>query len=211
MLIEVYADVVCPWCYIGERRLRDALARRPEIEAERRWRPFQLRPEMPPAGLPWDAFAREKFGGEERARTAFDHVTRVGEPLGIRFDFGRVASAPNTVDAHRLILFAAEHDRQWETADALFRAYFADGKNLNDRDDLAEISAGAGLDADAARSYLEGEGGVRRVWESQEEARRRGVSSVPFYVIDDRYAVPGGQPAETWVEVLDAVRAERVT
>lgn len=209
MLIEVYADVVCPWCYIGERRLERALEQRPEVEVERRWRPFQLRPEMPADGRPWEEFAREKFGGEERARAAFAQVTEVGAQLGIRFDFGRVASAPNTVDAHRLILLAAERGRQWEVADGLFRAYFTDGRDLNDRGALAEIAA-AGLDADEVALYLGRDSGVEEVWESQEEARRLGVNSVPFYVVDGRYAVVGGQSAETWVRVLDTVQAGRV-
>lgn len=205
MLIEVYADVVCPWCYIGERRLERALEQRPEVEVERRWRPFQLRPEMPADGRPW-----EKFGGEERARAAFAQVTEVGAQLGIRFDFGRVASAPNTVDAHRLILLAAERGRQWKVADGLFRAYFTDGRDPNERGTLAEIAAAAGLDADEVALYLGRDSGVEEVWESQEEARRLGVNSVPFYVVDGRYAVVGGQSAETWRRVLDTVQAGRV-
>lgn len=206
----MYADVVCPWCYIGERRLERALEQRPEVEVERRWRPFQLRPEMPADGRPWEEFAREKFGGEERARAAFTQVTEVGAQLGIRFDFGRVASAPNTVDAHRLILLAAERGRQWKVADGLFRAYFTDGRDPNDRGTLAEIAAAAGLDADEVALYLGRDSGVEEVWESQEEARRLGVNSVPFYVVDGRYAVVGGQSAETWVRVLDTVQAGRV-
>ena len=132
MIIDIYADVVCPWCYIGERRLTEALSMRPEVEAEMRWRPFQLRPEMPEGGLPWTEFSREKFGGEAAARAAFGQVTEIGASEGLRFDFAKVASAPNTVNAHRLILFSARHGLQQETADALFKAYFSDGRNLND-------------------------------------------------------------------------------
>ena len=198
MVIDVYADVVCPWCYIGERRLTEALSLRPEVEAEVRWRPFQLRPEMPEGGLPWPEFSREKFGGEDAARAAFDQVTEVGASEGLRFDFTKVASAPNTVDAHRLILFSARYGLQQETADALFRAYFSDGRNLNEEEDLVAAAAGAGLDADEVRAYLSGTDGVDEVNEAQKDAHRKGVRGVPLYVIGGRYAVSGAQPVEVF-------------
>ncbi len=100
MLIEVFADLACPWCYIGARRLARALALRPDLEVQRRWRPFQLQPQMPAGGLPWDRFVREKFGGVERAAGAFARVTEVGAADGLTFAFDRVASAPNTVALH---------------------------------------------------------------------------------------------------------------
>lgn len=203
--IDVYADVVCPWCYVGEQRLEKALARRPDLEVERRWRPFQLRPEMPAGGLPWKAFAVEKFGGEARMRAAFSHVSAAGAPDGAEFDFDRISSAPNTVDAHRLILYAAGHGRQWETADALFRAYFAGGADLNDRDELSALAAGAGLDAGEARAYLDGDEGKGEVWAAQEEAARLGVRSVPTYVFDGRHALAGARPPEEFLRAFDAL------
>ncbi|MDQ3430259.1 MAG: DsbA family oxidoreductase [Actinomycetota bacterium] len=210
MRIDVYADVVCPWCYVGEKRLERALRDRPDLTVERRWRPFQLRPEMLEGGLPWRTFAVDKFGGEENMRRAFGHVSAAGEPDGVRFDFDRVASAPNTVDAHRLILYAAEHNRQWEMADALFRGYFTEGRDLNSTEDLAAMAAGAGLDQDETNELLSGDGYAGEVWKGQREAASLGINGVPFYVVDGRYAVSGGQPAEVWARTLDAVRAERV-
>ncbi len=165
---------------------------------------------MPAGGLPWSEFTRRKFGGEESARAAFAHVSASGEHDGVRFDFDRVASAPNTVDAHRLILFAAGHDREWETADALFRAYFTEGKDLNDHEQLVELATGVGLDAGEVRGYLAGEDGAAEVVASQEEAGRLGVAGVPFYVFDGRYALSGAQPAEVFGRVLDAVGVGRV-
>ena len=201
--------MVCPWCYVGEKRLEKALRERPDLEVERRWRPFQLRPEMPAGGVPWRPFALEKFGGEEGMRRAFSHVAAAGEPDGARFDFERIASAPNTVDAHRLILHAAERGREWPMADRLFRGYFTGGLDLNDPDHLATLAAGVGLDADEARASLAGESGTQGVWESQRTAAELGIGGVPFYVIDGRYTVSGGQPAEVWLRTLDAVEAER--
>ena len=210
MKIDVYADVVCPWCYVGEKGLERALREHSDLDVQRRWRPFQLRPGMPEGGLPWRAFALEKFGGEEGMGRAFDHVKSAGEPDGIRFDFDRVASAANTVDAHRLILHAARHDRQWEMADTLFRGYFSEGRNLNDHEDLAAMPGQAGLNPDEAREVLSGARYAEKVQESQQGAALLGISGVPFYVIDGRYAVSGGQPAEVWARLLDTVSAEQV-
>jgi predicted DsbA family dithiol-disulfide isomerase len=203
MLIDVYSDVVCPWCYIGERRLTKALEGRPEVEV--RWRPFQLQPGMPEGGLPWAEFSRQKFGGEGNAEATFSRVSAVGEQDGIHFDFGRVASAPNTIDAHRLILFADEYVTQWELADALFRAYFADGRNLNDHEQLVAVASSVGVDGQEVREYLAGEVGVSGVWSSQQEAGRLGITGVPFHVLDGRYALYGAQPVEVFGEALDTV------
>ena len=209
MLIEVYADVVCPWCAIGERRLSAALAMLGDLDIQRSWRPFQLRPEMPERGLPWAPFIAEKFGGEGGARAAFAQVTAAGAADGLSFRFDRVASAPNTVDAHRLILWAAGRGREWETADALFEAYFTLGRNLNDPDHLAEAAAKAGLDSGEVCAHLAGDGGRAEVAESQQVAARLGIQSVPTYVIDGRYALSGAQPAEVLAAAIREIAAER--
>ena len=207
MIIDVYADVVCPWCYIGERRLERALAERPGLWVERRWRPFQLQPAMPAGGVPWAEFARRKFGGVERAGAAFAQVVAAGAEDGIRFAFDHVASAPNTVDAHRLILWAGGHGRQWETAEALFAAYFEGGRDLNNLDHLVAVAESAGLDPAAARAHLASDEGRADVAASQEEATQLGISGVPFFVFDDRYALSGAQPVAVFLQALDAASA----
>jgi predicted DsbA family dithiol-disulfide isomerase len=204
LTVDVYADVVCPWCYIGERRLARAIAARPEVAVERHWQPFQLNPNLPPRGIPWADFVRQKFGDQARARGMFDHVAATGAADGLTFDFGRVASAPNTVDAHRLILFAGERGRQWPVAEALFDAYFARGVDLNDREQLAAAAAGAGLDPAEVRARLATDDGVVEVQASQREARRLGVRGVPFFVFDNRIAISGAQPIDWFVRAIDA-------
>ena len=203
--IDLYADIVCPWCAIGEARLERALAERPTLAVTRRWRPFQLRPEMPAGGLPWRDFAEEKFGGLRNAETAFAQVTQLAEAEGLTFDFTRVASAPNTVDAHRLALLAARSDRTWEAVHALFQGYFAEGRDLNRLDDLLAVAQEAGLEVEAARAALESDAYVPEVWESQQEAQRLGLSGVPFYVFNGTHGLSGAQPAETFRRVLDAL------
>ncbi|MGH3144197.1 MAG: DsbA family oxidoreductase [Rubrobacter sp.] len=211
MLIDVFSDVVCPWCYIGEKRLKKVLRERPYLEATVRWRPFQLQPGMPEGGLPWAEFARRKFGGEAGARAAFAQVAVAGEPDGVCFDFDRVASAPNTVNAHRLILYAAQRDLQWETAEALFRAYFVEGRDLNDRGQLVDLASGVGLDAGEVGEYLVSEDGTDEVQAGQQEAERLGITGVPFYVFDKRYALSGAQPVEVFGRALETAWAEWVT
>ena len=210
LTIDIFADVVCPWCYIGEHRLEWALVQRPELQVERRWRPFQLQPGMPAGGIPWAEFVRHRFGGEARARAAFAHVATTGAADGLAFDFDRIASAPNTVDAHRLILLAADRGLGWEMADRLFKAYFTEGRDLNDHAQLAEIAAAAGLDPEQTRAYLAGTDGVADVAESQREAARIGIRGVPFFIFDGRIALSGAQPVELFLEAIDASLAEPV-
>lgn len=203
--IDVYADVVCPWCYIGERRLEQALALHPDLEVERRWRPFQLQPDMPKDGMAWSLFIERKFGGATRARSIFAHVTSIGAADGINLDFDRVATAPNTVDAHRLILYAGRHGRTWEMANALFAAYFSDGRNLNDLDQLVAIGQQIGLNGEAVRTFLASDGGVAEVLASQNSASQIGVQGVPFFVFAEKYAISGAQPIDVFLRALDMI------
>jgi predicted DsbA family dithiol-disulfide isomerase len=208
LTIDVFADVVCPWCYIGEHRLGRALAQRPELAVERRWRPYQLQPQMPAHGMPWEDFVRTKFGGLQRAQPMFDRVTQVGAADGLTFRFDRVASAPNTTDAHRLILFAADRGLEWEMAERLFRAHFAEGRDLNDRAQLIAMATEIGLGSEPVESRLAGPEKVSAVEASQEEAATLGISGVPFFVFDNRFGVSGAQPVETFLKALAMAEAE---
>lgn len=207
--IDVYADIVCPWCYLGERRLSRALEQRPDLEVERRWRPFQLRPDLPPEGRPWRAFAEEKFGSWDRARAAFDYVQQNADDDAVTFEFDRIASAPNTADAHRLVLWAARSGRTWEMVQALFHGYFAEGADVGDRETLSAAAAAVGLDPDAARSFLASDQERGIVQNEQLQAQQRGVRGVPFFVLNDRYTFSGAQPPEVFLRAFDAVERER--
>lgn len=207
MRIEVWADVVCPWCWIGETRLYRALEQRPDVQAEVVWRPFQLQPGIPPEGLPWDEVVRTKFGGPERARTMFQHVASAGAGDGLAFDFERIPAHPNTRDAHRLVLLAQEAGIGREMAEALFRANFQEGRDIGKTGVLADVAAQVGLDRDRVARFLGGDQLGRVVDESQAEARSLGIDGVPFFVLDGKYAFSGAQPLETFVAVLDRVRS----
>jgi predicted DsbA family dithiol-disulfide isomerase len=200
--IDVFADIACPWCYVGERRMKRALEAR-GLRATVRWRPYELQRGLPREGIPWSELVERKFGGWERARTMFQHVQDAGTEEGIRFDFERVASAPNSRDAHRVMLLAQEKGRLWEAAEALFAAYFTEGRDVGSIDVLAEVAGSAGVDADEVREMLAGARFVAEVEASEEAAEAGGMNSVPYFVFNGRFALSGAQPMEVFEMALD--------
>ena len=211
MTIDVYADIACPWCYVGRAHLKNALAQRPELDVTLQWRPFQLQPDLPPEGRDFRTVLERKFGSWDRAERMFDRIQRMGREDDLTFNFDAIEVAPNTADAHRLILWA-EGKMGPETGDALatalFRAYFTDGRNVSDRDVLADCAAEVDLDADDARAMLDSDDYADTVRESQQQAQRRGITGVPCYVFDDRQALTGAQPTDAFLEAFDALGAE---
>jgi predicted DsbA family dithiol-disulfide isomerase len=206
MRIEVWADVVCPWCWIGETRLHRALGMRPDVQAEVVWRPFQLRPDLPPEGQPWDEVVRTKFGGPERARSMFQQVAAAGAHDDLKFDFESIPSHPNTRDAHRLVLLAQDAGVGRQMAEALFAANFTEGRDIGKTGVLCDVAAQVEMDRDRVARFLAGDELGRQVDESQAEAAELGITGVPFFVIDGKYAFSGAQSLETFVSVLDRVR-----
>jgi predicted DsbA family dithiol-disulfide isomerase len=203
LTVEVYADVACPWCWIGERRLERALAARPALRVERHWRPFLLQPDLPAAGLAWDEFVDVKFGGLDRAAPMFAHVASIGAQEGLEFRFDRIAKAANTRDAHRLILFARSHGREWAVAHALFEAYFRDGVDVSDHDALLSLAETQGLPRAAAAAWLASREGEAVVEQSRAMASRLGIRGVPFVVVNGSLGVSGAQPTEVFLQALD--------
>jgi len=208
LIIDIWADLACPWCYIGERRLTRALRSRPALRVIRRWRPFQLQPDLPPEGLPWEEFVETKFGGATRAEPMLRHVEGVGAAEGIPFHFNRMRRAPHTGDAHRLILLAAEEGREWEMVDSLFAAHFTHGANLSLRRDLVAAAAAAGIDRESVATLFQGDRLADEVAESLGAARELGIQGVPFFVFGERYAVSGAQPHELLLEAMEATLRE---
>ncbi|MEV5821280.1 DsbA family oxidoreductase [Micromonospora harpali] len=203
MEIEIYADVVCPWCWIGKRRLEQALESYGG-EVTVRYRPFQLDPSPVSEPKPLVEALAAKFGGRERAEGMFAQVTRVAAGVGLDMRFDRAVHA-NTFEAHRLIRFAAERGRSAELVEALYRAHFADGVDIGARDVLVKLAAGVGLDEVEARDYLESNLGRHEVAADLTTARELGVSSVPTFVLAGKYAVTGAQEPETLLAALREV------
>jgi predicted DsbA family dithiol-disulfide isomerase len=201
--IQVWSDVVCPWCYLGKRRLEKALSEFPG-EVKVTYRAYQLDPSPVPQGTPIKQALASKFGGPAQAEQMFGHVTAVAAGDGLKLDFAR-AIAANTFDAHRLIAWAAGQDRQAEMLDALQRAHFQDGIDIGSRAALADVAAAIGLDHATALAYLESDAGTRAVDADLEEARELGITSVPTFVIDGKYAVQGAQEPATLVAALEEI------
>jgi predicted DsbA family dithiol-disulfide isomerase len=203
MEIEIYADVVCPWCWIGKRRLEQALESY-DGEVTVRFRPFQLDPTPVTEPKPLIEALGAKFGGRERAEGMAAHVTQVAAGVGIEMHFDRAVAA-NTFEAHRLVRFAAERGRAAELVERLYRAHFQDGIDVGSKDALVKLATEVGLDETEAREYLESNLGRREVAADLTEAHQLGVSSVPTFVLAGKYAVTGAQEPETLLAALREV------
>ncbi|WP_406073871.1 DsbA family protein [Micromonospora sp. NBC_01638] len=203
MEIEIYADVICPWCYIGKRRLDEALASY-EGEVTVRYRPFQLDPSPVPEPRPLVEALAAKFGGKERAQQMVTHVTQVAAGDGLRLDYGRAVIA-NTFDAHRLVSYANDHGRAAEMVEALYQAHFNQGVDVGSREALATVAGGIGLDAADARRFLDSDERVDDVAAELAAARDLGITSVPTFVLAGKYAVSGAQEVQTLLAALAEV------
>ena len=202
LVIDVISDVVCPWCFLGKKRLEKALAMHPEIPVDVRWRPFQLDPTIPEGGLDRKAYMEKKFGADGRLAGIHERLTRLGAEDGIAFAFEAIGRSPNTLDAHRLIRWSYAYGGQNDLVDALFRAYFEQGRDIGDHATLATIAEEAGFDPQEARAFLDsGEAGdlvQREIGMAQEI----GVQGVPFFIFAGKYAVSGAEAAETLAKAL---------
>jgi predicted DsbA family dithiol-disulfide isomerase len=210
MRIDVVSDVICPWCYIGKRRLTSALQQRPEVGAEILWHPFQLNPDMPPEGMARERYIAAKFGGGQHAGRVYQNVTDVGATVGIPFHFERIKVTPNTRDAHRLIRLATETGDADPVVEALFNAYFIEGRDIGDAETLATIAAEAGLDGEDAARFLASRDGAEEVLAEDMSARRIGINAVPCFIFERKYVVSGAQEPEFFFPLFDLLKTEQV-
>ena len=203
MHIDIVADVVCPWCFIGKRRLERALARRPDLAVSRSWRAFQLNPDMPEGGIPRELYLAAKFDGRRSAERAYAALAAAGRGEGIAFAFDHIRRVPNTLRAHRLIRMAAEEGCGEAVVEALFQGYFAEGHDIGDIETLAALAAGAGLDPHSVSLYLAGGEGAAEVLAEDRRARRLGIHAVPCFVLERGYAISGAQEPEVFLPLFD--------
>jgi predicted DsbA family dithiol-disulfide isomerase len=205
LTIDVVSDVVCPWCYLGEKRLEAALAGAPQPVAVR-WRPYQLDPTIPAGGLDRAEYMAKKFGKSGRLQSVHGNLTRLGAEVGIPFAFDKIKRAPNTLDAHRLVRWASSAGVQARVVDRLFKAYFVEGRDIGDRSVLTEIGGESGLDAELVEKLLAEGADVDLVREEIAQAQAIGVSGVPFFIFAGRIGVPGAQEPSVLRQAMTQAR-----
>jgi predicted DsbA family dithiol-disulfide isomerase len=205
MNIDVFSDAVCPWCWIGKRRLEKALAMPGCEDVTVTWRAYQLYPELPEEGMDREEFMRLRFGPDASKSGMFDRLRAEAESEGLEMNFGKGARMPNTLHAHRLERWAHVHggaDGQDRMVEALFTANFVRGDDLGDFDVLAAVAGEAGFDADAARAWLDTDEGRAEVLHEVSWSRENGITGVPCFVLPNGFGIPGAQDPETLAKFI---------
>jgi|SRR6267154_2084546 len=209
--IDVVSDVVCPWCYIGKRRLEKAIDQlRDKIDFQVEYHPFELNPDTPKEGVNHKAYVIKKFGGEARYQQMTKHVVDIAAQEGLKFNFSDEQISPNTLNAHRLIGYAKGEGKQLEMKEALMSAYFEKGVDLTQNKNLVNIAVALGLDESAVESFLKSDELTAEVKLEEQLNFQRGISGVPFYIINNKYGVSGAQPTEGFVQALTEIGSEAI-
>jgi len=200
--LDIFSDPVCPWCLVGKANLDRALADHPGHPFQIQWHPFQLNPDMPPEGVDKRAYLEAKFGGKARVDAVHERLREAARGAGVDMDPDKPRRMPNTLDAHRLIHWAGIEGVQQTVVDALMRAYWVEGRDIGDLDTLADIAFESGMDRDATLRLLQSDADADDIQARDQDARHKGVNSVPTFLIAQQYVVSGAQPPETWEKVI---------
>ena len=201
--IALFSDVICPWCFIGKRRLERALKIRSNSKVNINWRAFQLNPDMPKNGIAREQYIEAKFGGPERAKSIYDNIRRVGESEGLEFRFDKIKRTPNTVLAHRLISWSKHRESSDLVVESLFKAYFFEGLDIGSMEVLIEILEELEINTEAFRLYIETDDGIDEVSSETKFAYENGITGVPCFIFDKKYSVSGAQEPEAFFPLFD--------
>ncbi|MGE4480719.1 DsbA family oxidoreductase [Acidocella sp.] len=203
LVIEIVFDFVCPWCYLGVKRLFFLLARRRGLDAELNWRPFLLNPDMPRNGMARADYMIRKFGAEDRARRLYASIAELGATEGIEFNFSAIRRTPSSVDAHRLVREAARMGMADRLVARIFAAHFVEGQDIGSHAVLAMLAGQAGMDERAAMEFLETGEGAEFVHAENLHAHRLGINGVPCFLVDGEHAIAGAQEGEVLERLID--------
>jgi predicted DsbA family dithiol-disulfide isomerase len=206
--IDMVSDVVCPWCFIGKRRLEKAIALKPEISVEVRFRPYFLNPWVVRDGISREDYLTTKFGSAERYRSIAQRVAQAAAAEGLTYELDKIKRQPNTLDCHRLILWAGESGNAARMKQRLMELYFTEGGDLTDRDVLVRAAADCGLDADLVRQRLADDTDVARVEREAESAKEAGIEGVPCFIFGGLIAVSGAQAPEYLAQAIERAANE---
>jgi predicted DsbA family dithiol-disulfide isomerase len=204
--IEIVSDVVCPWCYIGKANLEKAISELKleyqNLEIHIEFKPFRLDPNLPSSGLPRDEVLSKKFGSKERMLEIFENTIQAASDSGIQMEFKTGIMQPNTLDSHRLIRLAKEFSLQESMAKSLFKAYFTDNLDLTEKNTLTQIAVQVGIPENRIELFWNENEFWKETLEEETHIRELGISGVPFFILNHRYAFSGAQPVETMLEIL---------
>ncbi|HEX8549346.1 MAG TPA: DsbA family oxidoreductase [Cytophagaceae bacterium] len=207
--IDIVSDIVCPWCYIGKRRLEKAMSMLKDTYTfEIKYLPFELNGNVPKEGLNQKEYLTSKFGGEERYTQITGNVTQAAKEEGLNFDFDKQPKSPNTLDIHRIIWLAEKEGKDLAAMEIYFKAYFDDGVDLTKNENLVSLAERAGVNGGRVKELLEGEEGLAEVKALQKKVRFMGITGVPYYIINEKYAISGAQPAEAFAEAIPNIAFE---
>ena len=204
--IDIYSDVVCPWCYVGKRRLERALAHLDSVRTQVAWRPYQLNPTMPKDGIDRTAYLEAKFGSLDTFGRLEERILEAGAAERISFAFEKILRTPNTFAAHRLIWYAGREGCQNVVVDLLFKGYFEDGADIGSVSTLAHLAEPSGLDAER---FLLSEEGMAEVNAEEAVGRRLGIRAVPYFLFNQANAISGAQPAEVFLAAVEKIHAQQ--
>ena len=203
MQIDIVSDTVCPWCFIGKRRIGRAMAMRPDVKFDVFWRPYRLDPSIPREGVDRRAYLKAKFGDTLRNSAMGDAIRSEGASEGLQFAFDKIAKSPNTLDSHRLVRWAAGAGLQDEIVERLFEAYFIDGQDIGDAAVLSQIAGGAGMDGELVAALLAGDADLESVEREAGLANEMGITGVPTFIFDGRFMISGAREAELLARIID--------
>ena len=206
LTVDIYSDVVCPWCYVGKRRFERALSHLPQVAVQVTWRPFELNPTLPQEGVDRTSYLEAKFGSLDSYQRLEQQVAAAGASEGIDFAFDKMRRTPNTFLAHRLIWYAGQRGHQQAIVDGLFQAYFEQGADLGSISILTDVAESVGLDVGR---FLGSEEGTAEVKAEEAAGHRLGIRAVPYFVLNKIYGISGAQPVEVFVGAMENIRARQ--
>jgi predicted DsbA family dithiol-disulfide isomerase len=208
MQIDIVSDTVCPWCFIGKRKLEKALAMRPDIPFEISWRAYRLDPTIPPGGVDRRTYMKAKFGDSDRASAVTDAIKSAGEAEQIAFAFDRIEKRPDTIDSHRLIRWAGSAGKQTDIVERLFKAYFEEGRDIGDPAVLVDVAREADMDGGLVADLLAKDADRDHIEQEDALAHRMGISGVPTFIFANKYLISGAHDADKLVKVIDKTLSE---
>jgi predicted DsbA family dithiol-disulfide isomerase len=200
--LDILSDPICPWCYIGKAQMDRALESHPDHPFEIEWHPFQLNPDMPADGMDRREYLEHKFGGKDGAVRVYSQIAEAAEAAGLDIDFAAIQRTPNTINAHRLIHWAGLEGRQTAIVSKLFKAYFRDGRDIGDTEVLLVIAEDAGMDRAMTERLMQSDADLEDIRARDANARAKGVSGVPTFVVANQHVLPGAQPTALWGDVI---------